>query len=235
MSHEPRCIWIGEAALELRFGKRIDAETNARVHAAAHVLNAARLPEVVELVPAYATLTLVLRSAAALQADAFAARVLGALRQGADGSIKRPRPRVVTIPVAYGGEFGLDLEDLAAHAGLSPDEVVRRHTAPDYRVAMLGFRPGFPYLLGLDSSLAMPRHETPRTRIPAGSVGIADTQTGIYPSASPGGWRLIGRTSVVLFDVASKPPTLLAPGDTVRFRAVPAKQLDGAKAEIAHA
>jgi KipI family sensor histidine kinase inhibitor len=235
MSSEPRCIWIGEAALELRFGKRIDAETNMRVHAAAHVLAAARLTEVVELVPAYATLTLVLRSAAALHAEAFQARVLAVLRDAVAGAIKRPRPRVVTIPVAYGGEFGPDLDELAAHAGFDADEVVRRHTACDYRVAMLGFRPGFPYLLGLDPALAMPRHATPRTRIAAGSVGIADMQTGIYPCASPGGWRLIGRTRVVLFDAVSKPPTLLAPGDTVRFRAVSAKQIDAARAEIAHA
>jgi KipI family sensor histidine kinase inhibitor len=235
MSQEPRCIWIGEAALELRFGKRIDIETNARVHAAAHALTAARLPEVVELVPAYTTLTLVLRSAAALHADAFQSRVLAALRTGADATLKRARARVVTIPVAYGGEYGPDLGDLAAHAGLDVEEVVRRHTAPDYRVAMLGFRPGFPYLLGLDPALAMPRHATPRTRIAAGSVGIADAQTGIYPSASPGGWRLIGCTKVVLFDALSKPPTLLAPGDTVRFRAVSAKQLDSAQAEVGHA
>jgi KipI family sensor histidine kinase inhibitor len=127
----------------------------------------------------------------------------------------RERRRVV-VGVVYDGP---DLADVAALTGLSVDEVVARHTAGDYEVAFLGFTPGFPYLLGLDPALAVPRLDTPRTSVPAGSVGIGGDQTGVYPAATPGGWRLLGRTDMVLFDPARDPAALLAPGDTVRFAA----------------
>ena len=121
------------------------------------------------------------------------------------------------IGVRYGGEDGPDLAAVAEYAGLSPRQVVERHAAGEYRVAMLGFAPGFPYLLGLDPRIAMPRLSTPRQRVEAGSVGIGGTQAGIYPRSGPGGWRIIGRTDAVLFDPARDPPSLLAPGDRVRF------------------
>jgi KipI family sensor histidine kinase inhibitor len=121
------------------------------------------------------------------------------------------------IAVHYGGEHGPDLDALAEHAGLPSRDVIELHAAGEYRVAMLGFSPGFPYLLGLDPRLAMPRLDTPRTRVPAGSVGIGGAQTGIYPQSGPGGWRIIGRTTLALFDPLHDPPTLLAPGDRVRF------------------
>ena len=121
---------------------------------------------------------------------------------------------LVEIPVRYDGE---DLDEVAQLTGLDPSEVVRRHTAPTYTVAFLGFSPGFPYLVGLDPALEVPRLDTPRTSIPAGSVGLAGTQTGIYPTASPGGWRLIGRTEATLFDPARDPPSRLAPGGRLRF------------------
>ena len=120
----------------------------------------------------------------------------------------------VEIPVSYDGE---DLPEVASLTGLDAEEVVRRHTAPEYTVAFLGFSPGFPYLVGLDPALEVPRRDTPRTSIPAGSVGLAGGQTGIYPTASPGGWQLIGRTEVALFDPERDPPALLAPGSRVRF------------------
>jgi len=128
-----------------------------------------------------------------------------------------PQARRVEIPVCYGGEWGPDLDFVARHAGLTTAEVIRRHAAAEYTVYMMGFLPGFPYLGGLDVSIAAPRLETPRRRVPAGSVGIAGEQTGIYPLASPGGWRLIGRTEVALFDLTARPPCLLAPGDQVQF------------------
>jgi antagonist of KipI len=123
----------------------------------------------------------------------------------------------VEVPVAYGGAEGPDLGDVARHAGLSEEEVIRRHAAREYRVAMLGFAPGFAYLLGMDPTLAMARLDTPRVRVPAGSVGIADGQTGIYPFAMPGGWRLVGRTALSLFDPQRDPPATLGPGTRVRF------------------
>ncbi len=122
----------------------------------------------------------------------------------------------------YGGEAGPDLADVAARAGIGADEAAARHAAGGYTVAMLGFAPGFPYLLGLDPSLATPRHATPRTRVEAGSVGIGGAQTGIYPASGPGGWRIIGRTPLRLFDAMRDPPTLLRAGDRVRFVAIDA-------------
>jgi KipI family sensor histidine kinase inhibitor len=124
---------------------------------------------------------------------------------------------VVEIPVCYGGEFGPDLDAVAAHASISVDEVIDRHLRANYDVAMLGFMPGFPYLRGLDATLHTPRLATPRTRVPAGSVAIGGAQTGIYPRELPGGWRIIGRTPLVLFDPARDVPALLWPGQKVRF------------------
>lgn len=127
---------------------------------------------------------------------------------------RRAPGRRIEIPVSYDGP---DLGDVAAHCGLSADEVVRRHTAAEYVVYFLGFQPGFAYLGGLDASLHTPRRSEPRVAVPAGSVGIGGAQTGIYPLVTPGGWQLIGRTDIPLFDPQAEPPTLLAPGDRVRF------------------
>ena len=137
------------------------------------------------------------------------------------------QPRVVEVPVVYGGEFGPDLDFVSLHTRLPVEEVIRLHSGGEYPVYMIGFTPGFPYLGGMDGRLASPRLETPRTRIPMGSVGIAGEQTGIYPQESPGGWRIIGRTPLRLFDLQREPPCLLSPGDVVRF--VPIERMpDGA-------
>ena len=128
-----------------------------------------------------------------------------------------PEPRRVTIPTRYGGEDGPDLEDVARLVGLDAHEVVRRHAAATYEVRFLGFTPGFAYLGPLDPALVCPRLDRPRRAVPAGSVGIAADQTAVYPSSTPGGWRLIGRTGASLFDAARDPMSLLAIGDTVRF------------------
>lgn len=221
---------MGEGALLLRFGERIDAALNARVHAAARALRDAALPGVEELVPAYASL--LLRFDAATAADAARMReveravraVLDASGEDAEASARAETARTVEIPVCYGGDFGPDLDAVAAHAGLGADAVIARHAAGDYRVAMLGFAPGFPYLLGLDPALHAPRLATPRTRVPAGSVAIGGAQTGIYPRELPGGWRIVGRTPLALFDLARDPACLLAPGDRVRFRAIDAAE-----------
>jgi KipI family sensor histidine kinase inhibitor len=125
--------------------------------------------------------------------------------------------RMVEIPVRYGGEFGPDLDAVARHAGLAPERVVELHASAGYLVYFLGFSPGFPYLGGLPPELATPRLEAPRTRVPAGSVAIGGSQTGIYPVESPGGWRIIGRTPARLFDPHASPPALLAMGDRLRF------------------
>jgi KipI family sensor histidine kinase inhibitor len=165
---------------------------------------------VVELVPGYRTVLVVADPARAGVLDELAAALPDLELPPADEVAGEP----VEIPVSYDGE---DLPEVASLTGLEAEEVVRRHTAPEYTVAFLGFSPGFPYLVGLDPALEVPRRDTPRTSIPAGSVGLAGSQTGIYPTASPGGWQLIGRTEVTLFDPERDPPALLAPGSRLRF------------------
>jgi inhibitor of KinA len=214
---------LGEDALLLRFGDGIefDIDTNARVHAAARRIEAIRPPWLCDIVPAYASLALFVDLANfTMECDALdiAAGWLQALQF--DDDVDVVPSRLVEIPVRYGGADALDLDAVAAHAGLTCEEVIARHTAAEYRVAMLGFAPGFPYLLGLDPALAMPRLDTPRQHVAAGSVGIGGAQTGIYPRPGPGGWRIIGRTDAVLFDATRASPSLLAPGDRVRFVAV---------------
>jgi KipI family sensor histidine kinase inhibitor len=195
---------VGERALLVEVG---ELETVHRLHAALRELDP---PGVVELVPGYRTLLVVADPARAELLDELAARLPTLELPPAEAVAGEP----VEIPVIYDGE---DLEEVAGLTGLDADEVVRRHTEPEYTVAFLGFSPGFPYLVGLDPALEVPRRDTPRTSIPAGSVGLAGTQTGIYPTASPGGWQLIGRTGVTLFDAGRDPPALLAPGGRLRF------------------
>ena len=209
---------LGEDALLLRFGDAVDASINAHVHALSQRIERVRPPWLRDLVPAYASLALF------VDADAFDCTLEPLVeaghwleQQALAGSDAAVADRLIEIPVRYGNEEGPDLAVLATHAGLREDEVIARHCTVEYRVAMLGFSPGFPYLLGLDPRLAMPRLDTPRTRVAAGSVGIGGAQTGIYPQAGPGGWRIIGRTTLALFDPLRDPPTLLAPGDRVRF------------------
>ena len=221
---------LGESMLLLRFGAGLDPLANARVHAASAMLQAAHLPGIVDIVPAYTTLGLHYEPSAWADAHGSPARNIMAAVQ----SIFRTPPpatqsnrTTIEIPVCYGGELGPDLEALAGHAGLDAEEVISRHVAATYRVAMLGFAPGFPYLFGLDPALHMPRRASPRTRVPAGSVAIGGAQTGIYPSELPGGWQLIGRTPSILFDAQRDPPTLLMPGDAVRFVRIDASQFSG--------
>ena len=133
---------------------------------------------------------------------------------------------MIAIPVCYGGDHGPDLGALAAHCGLSESEVMTRHAAAEYRVAMLGFAPGFAYLIGLDPTLRMPRRTNPRLHVARGSIGIGGAQTGIYPSELPGGWRLIGRTPLTLFDPLREPASAVAAGDRVRFRMIDAREFD---------
>lgn len=211
---------LGDTALLFRFGSTIDARLNDEVHRWAAHLRAGRPAWLRDLVPAYATLGVYIDVEDPELGDApLTAARRWTLRQLDDPppSSGPTSPRTVDIPVCYGGEYGPDLDAAAAELGLTPDEVTQRHAAGAYRVAMIGFAPGFPYLLGLDPSIALPRHATPRVRVEAGSVGIGGAQTGIYPRPSPGGWRIIGRTPVSLFDPRQDPPALLGPGDRIRF------------------
>jgi len=212
MPDYPRISPAGDSALLVELGDQIDRALNRRLHALAGWLNGR--PGLGESVPGYAAL---LVHYDPFQLDYPAALELAQRGLEEAAQTQLPAPRRVEIAVRYGGADGPDLEFVAQHCGLSAQEVVRRHCQAEYVVYFLGFSPGFPYLGGLDPSIAAPRLETPRPRIPAGSVGIAGGQTGIYPLESPGGWRIIGRTEAVLFDARAQPPALLAPGDVVRF------------------
>lgn len=218
---------LAEDALLLRFGETIDPATNARVHDAARRLQA-RWPDI-ECVPAYASLLLRFDPAQWAGTDGGSPhqRLRDAVRLLLAGMpASNDHGREVVVPVLYGGEFGPDLPGVARHVGLPEQEVITRHVAATYRVAMLGFAPGFPYLLGLDPALAMPRRADPRLSVAAGSVAIGGLQTGIYPQALPGGWQLIGRTPLSLFDPQAVSPSLLQPGDRVSFRAIDRHEYD---------
>jgi len=207
---------LGEDAVLLRFGDVIAHEVVARVHGASRQIRERRPTWLLDIVPAYATLVLVIDPLACAGHDAQA-EAMAWLQEQVFVTDSAPASREVEIPVHYGGSDGPDLADVAHHAGLDCTAFIERHSAGRYTVAMLGFAPGFPYLIGLDPALAMPRLDTPRTRVEAGSVGIGGAQAGIYPQAGPGGWRIIGRTRQVLFAASRTPPAQLAPGDRVRF------------------
>ena len=217
---------LGETMLLLRLGERIDIDVNARVHAAAQTLVRVELPGILDLVPAYATLALHYDALFWASRDGSPAwrHLAGALRAvfATPPAVAATNARVVEIPVCYGGDFGPDLDAVAAHAKRDAKTVIALHAAATYRVAMIGFAPGFPYLLGLDVALRIPRRAEPRARVARGAVAIGGAQTGIYPDELPGGWHVIGRTPLHLFDAAREPPCLLGAGDGVRLRAIDA-------------
>lgn len=204
----------GDCALTVEFAKEISEQASQRVRALAQALKEAPIPGVAEWVPTYRSLLVCYDpEIISLRRLTMKLRRLMA-REGPAGETKK---RVFTIPVCYGGSYGEDLPFVASHAGLSPEKVVAIHSLVDYRIFMLGFLPGFPYLGGLDPRIHTPRLSTPRTRIPPGAVGIGGGQTGIYPMASPGGWQLIGATPLRLYDPKREKPILYEAGDYLRF------------------
>ena len=216
----PRLRPAGDGATLVEFAPEISPAINRRVRATLVALDAWAPPGLLDLVPAYRTL-LVVYDPLLLPYEVLTER-LRTLWSREDAAA--PPARRVTVPVAYGGEFGPDLADVAAHTGLSPEEVVARHAGGRYLVYFLGFAPGFPYLGGLDPALATPRLAQPRTAVPAGAVAIGGEQTGIYSLATPGGWRLIGRTPLRLYDPRAPEPALLRPGDELRPRPIDAAE-----------
>ncbi len=207
---------IGDAAVALELEPRIDPVINAWVVSLAAGIRAARHPGVRDVVSSYSVVTVYFDP---LRTDVD--RLWEALEVAAVEPVSGTcTSREVLVPVRYGGSDGPDLEEVAAFADCSIEQVIRLHTALRYRVYMVGFLPGFPYLGTVDSRIAMPRRPSPRLAVPAGSVGIAGAQTGIYPTVAPGGWRLIGRASMDAFDLTRESPSLFLPGDSVRFEAV---------------
>jgi inhibitor of KinA len=197
------------------------------VLAAVRQIEAAAIPGVIELAPAYTTIGVFFDPARSGSFDELKATIEYALQT----FLEPARPRAggetaIEVPVCYEDEFAPDLNDVEQHTGLSQDEIIRRHSNATYRVACVGFTPGFPYLSGLPSELATPRRASPRKEIPAGAVAIGGTQTGIYPRKSPGGWNIIGRTPLRLFDVQREPPSLFHAGDRVRFRRISPEEFE---------
>ena len=205
---------MGDPALVIEFGDHIEPECNARVHSLTRALDLSTPTGVVAVIPTYRSLT--------IQYDANLIGYKDLTNQLRDIDVNSNAHeiltnRIVHLPTIYGLEFGPDLEFVARHSELSAEEVIRVHSATDYLVYMMGFTPGFPYLGGMSEEIATPRLETPRNSIPAGSVGIAESQTGVYPIDTPGGWRILGRTPLKLFDTSRERPSLIAAGDYVRF------------------
>lgn len=211
---KPRLLPLGDAAILVQLGADVDPELNRRVHSLDRRLQARAIEGVIETVPAFASV-LVHYDPVQVGYRQVAEWLDRELAQS-DEAAARPRRRI-EVPVRYGGDDGPDLEFVAEHHKISPRKVAEIHAGKDYLVYMMGFTPGFPYMGKLEETVATARLETPRTKVPSGSVGIAGAQTGIYPIESPGGWRLIGRTTLKLFDPASEQPFLFGPADSVRF------------------
>jgi len=230
---------LGDSAVVATLGRTIDELTLLRVRSLAAALELEKSPVIIDVVPAYTTVTVfyeIVPAGMAAQSpyDRICSIVTDCwhkvedrwpdlLREAGENptqSATHQDAAVIEIPVCYGGECGPDLEEVAHASGLAVDEVVSLHSRVTYHVHAIGFTPGFPYLAGLDEKLHMPRRATPRVSVPAGSVGIGGKQTGVYPVSSPGGWQLIGRTPRRLFNVEHRPPALLHVGDRVRFRPI---------------
>lgn len=212
---------LGDSALLIETGKIVDAKSQQAIRNIDILLESTPPAWMIETVPAFTTLTL-MYDPLAISFKEAKEEIMALLKGAAD--VAAPPVRAVEIPVCYGGVHGPDLEFVANHNGLTAEEVIQIHTGESYKVQMIGFAPGFPYLGGMSGRIAAPRKETPRVRIPERSVGIAGNQTGVYPISTPGGWQLIGRTPVRLFLPENDIPCLLRAGDQVIFRQITADE-----------
>ncbi len=227
---EVRILPAGDQALLVEFGQHIAPELSANVRALRQSLHRIPIHGIRDMIPSYASL-LVEYDPLSISSEVLSAEI----RQRLPLKIEQleGKQELFLLPTIYGGEFGPDLSDVADHAGLTAEEVVALHANRDYLVYLIGFTPGFPYLGSLDQRIAMPRLTNPRLKIPRGSVGIAGAQTGIYPSESPGGWRIIGQTPIPLFNLQADPPALFQPGAWVRFRPVDNIEFASIKRQLA--
>jgi KipI family sensor histidine kinase inhibitor len=216
---QPRLLPSGDSAITVEFSRTIDDAANQRVLALDRAHAAEPIAGVTETVPTYRSL-LVHYDPVQIGFEALGEKLMALAQQPASTATKTRRWR---IPVAYGGEHGIDLEDVAKTLNTTPDDIVARHTAGDYRVAMIGFTPGWSYLSGLDKSLQMPRRQNPRLLTPAGTIAIGGVQTGIQCLAGPSGWHLLGQTAVRTYQLHRDPTFLLEPGDAITFASVDAK------------
>ncbi|MDC3416099.1 5-oxoprolinase subunit PxpB [Aquibacillus salsiterrae] len=213
-----RFFSLSESAIMIDFGQSFDIDQNKRLLSLTNQLTSNPFPGFVECVPAYSTLTIYF-DPTSIELDHT--KLIDELRYAITvESETNYSTKSFTIPVCYEPEFGIDLQEVADYHQLTSKQVVELHTKPTYHVYFLGFSPGFPFLGGMDQRIATPRKKSPRIRIEAGSVGIAGRQTGIYPSPTPGGWKIIGRTPIPLVDLSKSSPTILHPGDKLNFQAI---------------
>jgi inhibitor of KinA len=223
VQHAPtRFLPFGDNALLVEFGNVISLEINRKVVALNENIAEAEIRGIEEIVPTFRSL-LVRYDASKISYEQLVFRIKNIETKLSDSSVKEVG-RKITIPTVYGGKYGPDLNYVAQYHRLTEEQVVELHSRNEYRVYMLGFIAGFPYLGEVSREISTPRLETPRLKVPAGSIGIAEKQTGIYPREAPGGWRIIGRTSLKLFNPLQQPPSLLKPGDTVKFEPISKKE-----------
>jgi KipI family sensor histidine kinase inhibitor len=218
-----RFLLAGDTSLTVEFGNEISEAINANIRAFNIALTQSGIPGIVETVPTYRSL-MVYYDPEVIRYGPLVEKLKGVI--GGLDQIRIPPSDVLEIPVLYGGEEGPDLDFVAEHSGKSREEVIRIHTSTEYLIYMLGFTPGFTYLGGMSDEIATPRLKTPRVKIPAGSVGIAGSQTGVYPIDSPGGWQLIGRTPVRMYDPGRTTPILPEAGQYIKFYAIDKAEYD---------
>lgn len=229
MYTEARYLPAGDTGLTVEFGNQISREVNEKVRNLAVALERDPVEGIIETIPTYCSLFILYDPG-----KTSLGKLISAIK-GMESRLEKmdlPRPVVTEIPVLYGGDWGPDLEYVARYNGLTLEEVVKIHSSVNYLIYMLGFAPGFPYLGGMPEKIATPRLKKPRVCIPAGSVGIADRQTGIYPLESPAGWQLIGRTPVRLYDPDRETPILLKAGDYIRFRPINREEYNSIAKEV---
>lgn len=229
MYKQVKYLISGDSAIIMEFGNEISKEINSKIRSTIKKIEENKLKGVVEMVPTYRSITISYNPLITSYKE-----LVGKLKEFENeaASLEEESVKLIEIPTLYGGEYGPDLDFVAENAGLSKDEVIKIHTGTDYLVYMLGFAPGFTYLGGMDERIATPRLKSPRLKIAAGSVGIAGSQTGMYPSDSPGGWQLIGRTPLKLYDENSEPPVFVNSGDYIRYISIDEDEYNRIKKEV---
>ena len=229
MQNKIKLLTAGDSSILIQFGNTIDPAINRKIAATVQLMREQHINGVTDVIPAFCSL-LINYDPRVISYEQIKRRMEALVK--IDVTAGDTRKRVFEIPVCYGGVYGPDIQNIADHAGLSVEEVIQIHTSQDYLIYMLGFLPGFTYLGGLDERIHTPRLANPRIRIPAGSVGIGGSQTGIYPMDSPGGWQLMGQTPVKTYDPERKPPILVEAGDYIRFVPIDEDEFNRIKALV---